>query len=144
MSNPENLTIIGTSFETGKTEKSVVDSETFDQYKKQSEPRKFETGAIRDSEIGKESYSETISWTAFRRYSQYMTGKKNKYGAGNFKKGIPIDSYEESLARHLVKYMMNKYEGGDLEKSEDHLAAIVFNVFGIMHEEETAKRKAKE
>jgi len=95
----------------------------------------FDTGAIRDSQEGKEDYIETISWTAFRRYAQYMTGKKKRYGAGNFKKGIPIESYESSLVRHLQKYLANKYEGQDIEKDEDHLSAILFNVFGIMHEE---------
>jgi len=40
--------------------------------------------------------------------------------------------------------MVNKYERGDLEKAEDHLSAVVFNVFGIMHEEEMAKIKGHE
>jgi hypothetical protein len=34
--------------------------------------------------------------------------------------------------------MATKHEGSGLEKDEDHLAAIVFNAFGIMHEEEKA------
>lgn len=97
---------------------------------------KFKTGAIRDTQTDKEDYIETISWTAFKRYAKYMTGKKAKYGAGNFKKGIPIESYEKSLVRHIQKYLSNKYEGGTVEKDEDHLSAIVFNVFGIIHEEE--------
>lgn len=100
----------------------------------------FDTGAIRDSLEGKEMYTETISWTALRRYAQYMTGKREKYGGGNFKKGIPAESYENSLMRHVVKYLTNKLEGGDLEKGEDHLAAIVFNTFGLMHEEERSKQ----
>ncbi len=100
-----------------------------------SKTTKFETGAIRDSQEGKEDYVETISWSAFKRYAQYMTAKKEKYGKGNFKKGIPIDNYEQSLMRHVQKYMVNKYEGGTLEQEEDHLSAILFNVFGIMHEE---------
>lgn len=95
----------------------------------------FPTGAIRDIQDGKESYVETISWTAFRRYAEYMTGKKKKYGSGNFKKGIPPESYEESLVRHLVKYMSNTHEFGGLEEKEDHLSAMVFNIFGLMHEE---------
>lgn len=101
---------------------------------------KWATGAIRDSQEGKEDYTETISWSAFKRYAQYMTGKKAKYGSGNFKKGIPIESYEQSLLRHVQKYMENKYENGTIEKEDDHLSAMVFNIFGIMHEEEREKK----
>jgi ribosomal protein L22 len=96
--------------------------------------RTFKSGSIRDDDDTKEDYIETISWTAFKRYAQYMTSKKKKYGAGNFKKGIPVESYEQSLVRHLQKYLANKYENGDDEKGEDHLSAMVFNIFGIMHE----------
>lgn len=99
----------------------------------------FASGAIRDSQVGKECYIETISWTAMKRYAQYMTAKKSKYGAGNFKKGIDIESYESSLLRHIQKYLANKYEGGNIEKEEDHLSAILFNAFGIIHEEERVK-----
>ena len=98
--------------------------------------REFSTGAIRDNDDSKEDYIETISWTAFKRYAKYMTGKKKRYGAGNFKKGIPIESYEQSLVRHLQKYLANKYEEGTEEKDDDHLSAMVFNIFGIMHEQE--------
>lgn len=104
---------------------------------------KFNTGAIRDSQEGKPDFIETISFTAHNRYARYMTGKKQKYGAGNFKKGIPIESYERSLLRHIDKYFRNKYENGQDEPLEDHLAAIRFNVDGIMHEEEQAKLRGK-
>ncbi len=104
---------------------------------------KFSTGAIRDVQDGKEDYVETISWTALKRYAQYMTEKKKKYGAGNFKKGIPVSSYEQSLARHVQKYFANKYEGGVIEKNEGHLEAIIFNALGILHEEEHVKQKIK-
>ena len=100
--------------------------------------RKFDTGAVRDSDDDKEDYIETISWTAFKRYAKYMTGKKKRYGQGNFKKGIPIEAYEQSLIRHVQKYLENKHEEGQVETEEDHLSAMVFNIFGIMHEEERA------
>lgn len=103
--------------------------------------RKFNSGAVRDSEDDKVDFTETISWTAFNRYARYMTSKKKKYGQGNFKKGIPIDSYERSLLRHIDKYMRNKYEGGSDEPDEDHLSACVFNLFGLMHEEERKEAK---
>lgn len=97
---------------------------------------RFSTGAIRDCNANKENYIETISWTAFKRYAKYMTGKATLYGQGNFKKGIPIESYEKSLVRHLQKYLENKYEGGMVETDQDHLSGMIFNIFGIMHEEE--------
>lgn len=101
--------------------------------------RHFITGAVRDKEEGKEDYIETISWTALKRYAQYMTSKKTKYGSGNFKKGIPDQSYERSLLRHVQKYLANRHENGVCELSEDHLSAIIFNVFGLMHNEEQRK-----
>lgn len=104
--------------------------------------RQFKTGAIRDIDTHKEDYIETISWSAMKRYAQYMTGKKKKYGEGNFKKGIPIESYEQSMVRHIQKYLENKYEGGNNEKEEDHLSAILFNVFGIIHEELKLDKKS--
>ena len=101
--------------------------------------RHFPSGSIRDSLEGKEDYIETISWRAFKRYAQYMTSKKKKYGSGNFHKGIFDSSYEGSLVRHLQKYLSNKHERGQVEKDEDHLSGIIFNVFGLMHNEEMRK-----
>ena len=97
--------------------------------------RRFKSGAIRDDDNGKEEYVETIAWRSLKRYAQYMTAKKSKYGQGNFKKGIPIESYENSLIRHIQKYLENKYENGTTENEEDHLSACAFNIFGIMFEE---------
>jgi hypothetical protein len=107
------------------------------------EVRKFTTGAIRDNDSDKEDYIETISWTAMKRFAKYMTGKKSKYGAGNFKKGITIESYEQSLVRHLQKYLENKYEGGLVETNEDHLSAMIFNINGIIHEQERLIKNAQ-
>lgn len=105
--------------------------------------RTFKSGAIRDDDSTKEDYIETISWTALKRHAKYMTGKKARYGSGNFKKGIDIESYEQSLVRHLQKYLENKYEQGTVEVEEDHLAAMMFNICGIMHEEERIKKVTK-
>ncbi len=101
---------------------------------------KFKSGAIRDTGAGKEDYIETVSWTAFKRFAQYMTSKKSKYGSGNFKKGISDTSYEQSLMRHTQKYLVNKYEGGKEEPEEDHLSAVIFNAMGLLHNQELRKR----
>ena len=107
--------------------------------KQEKSMRTFPSGSVRDDDTGKPDFIETISWTAFNRYANYMTDKKKKYGEGNFKKGIPISSYEQSLLRHIDKYLRNKYEGASDETDCDHLSAMIFNVFGIMHEEERGK-----
>jgi len=105
--------------------------------------REFNSGALRDDDTTKPDFIETISWTAFRKFGEYMTGKKKRYGQGNFKKGIPIESYEQSLVRHLQKYLENKYEDGTCEVEEDHLSAMVFNIFGILHEQERKIKNEK-
>lgn len=96
---------------------------------------KFESGAVRDTEGGKEDYVETLSYGVLKRYAEYMTSKQKLYGKGNWKKGIPIESYEKSLMRHIQKYFANKYENANLEPEVDHLAAAMFNLQGIMFEE---------
>ena len=103
----------------------------------------FPSGAIRDSQDGKPDFIETISHIALLRFARYMTSKKSRYGAGNFKKGIPVESYRASLLRHLNKLLSaDEYISRglpvpqELEPYEDHLSAIVFNALGWIHEEE--------
>lgn len=99
----------------------------------------FETGAVRNTDPNKENYVDSVSWTAIQRFAKYMKGHEAAHGKGNWKKGIPIDNYEESLMRHLQKYFANKYDGANLEPEVDHLAAAWFNLQGIIHEESKIK-----
>lgn len=105
---------------------------------------KFSTGAVRDSQEDKEDYIESISWLTLRRYARYMLSQEQKYGRGNWLKGIPKDSYERSLMRHIQKYFANKYYGGNFELDVDHLSAAMFNLQGLMHEEEKEKLNKKD
>jgi hypothetical protein len=104
---------------------------------------KYPSGAVRDTSSGKEDYIESLSFSVLRRFAQYMKTKEDTYGPGNWKKGIPILSYEKSLIRHLQKYFANKYENAGLEPNEDHLAAAMFNLQGIMYEELKGDSQAK-
>ena len=101
--------------------------------------RKFTTGAVRDQDNDKEKYVECFSFTAWRRFAKYMKTQEKKYPPDNWRKGIPEKEYEQSLMRHLQKYFMNKYEGGQLEPDIDHLAAAYFNLQGIMFEQDKPK-----
>lgn len=102
---------------------------------------KFPSGAVRDTQDGKESYIEPFSWIALRRYAFYMKVASQKYGEDNWRKGIPTKSYENSLMRHLQKYLAGKYDKVLIEPEIDHLSAALFNLLGIIHNEEQDKLK---
>lgn len=102
------------------------------------EKRKFETGAVRDNDIEKADLIESVSYLALHRFAKYMTGKSTRYGKGNWKKGIPPQAYLESMARHFQKFV-SEWEYGVSEEHDDHLSAMAFNLFGLMHELELIK-----
>lgn len=98
----------------------------------------FKSGAIRDSQEGKPNFYECMSPFAMWRYGEYMEKNAQKYGADNWTKGIPIESYMQSLERHLLKLKMElKY--GYIKEEGDHASAILFNIMGLIHEQEMAK-----
>lgn len=96
------------------------------------EIRKFETGAVRGSG-GKFDFPEYISPHLLFRYAEWMKKSAEKYGAGNWKKGIPREEYFKSLCRHFFMVFMEETEGLKMEPESDHLAALIFNIQGLMH-----------
>jgi hypothetical protein len=86
--------------------------------------RIFDSGAMRDSNTDKPFIHNLLGYT--RQRFGYLTNLgARKYGDGNWLKGMPTAQYLESLDRHLAAYM----EG---DRSEDHLAAIIFGAQGCM------------
>lgn len=89
---------------------------------------KYENGGIRESAAGKGTY-KYVPTVALKRVSHRYQYGEMKYGAtDNFKKGLPVSNCWDSAMRHLIEYM----EG---DNKEDHLAAVVWNVFCIMEME---------
>jgi len=80
--------------------------------------RLFATGARRDSNSTK-PFIHNLTGYVRQRFGYHTNLGANKYGDGNFLKGIPNNVALESLDRHLAAYM----EG---DRSEDHLSAIIF------------------
>ena len=84
--------------------------------------------AIREPTNGK-GRPELISPYAVMRLAKWMELGAQKYADRNWECGMPYSRYVGAMLRHTLKYMMGMDD-------EDHLAAIAFNVFAIMHHEE--------
>lgn len=107
---------------------------------KKEEIRKFESGAVRGSG-GKLDFPEYFSPYLIFRYAEHMRKNAETYGPGNWKRKIPENEYFKSLCRHFFMIFMEKTEGIVLEPSSDHLASLIFNIQGLMHEEMKEKIK---
>jgi hypothetical protein len=93
------------------------------------EHRTFETGAKREVAAGKGRF-DLIPPTPMRRLAVHYANGGAKYGDRNWEKGLPLARFLDSAERH-----MNDFKAGD--RSEDHLAAILWNIAGYI---ETEKR----
>jgi hypothetical protein len=98
------------------------------------EIRHFESGAVRGSG-GKFDFPEYVSPHLLFRYAEHMKKSAEKYGPGNWKKGIPAQEYWKSLCRHFFMLFAEKTTGIVLEPESDHLSSLIFNIQGLMHEE---------
>lgn len=93
----------------------------------------FETGSFRDRPVGRGMYAH-MPPCALKRLAQRYEYGFLKYGDPEmYKLGYPITDTLDSLMRHVVAYM----EG---DNSEDHLAAIAWNAFCLMHTEENVPK----
>ena len=87
-----------------------------------------ENMAFREPSNGKGRY-DLISPFATRRLAKWYELGASKYAERNWEKGMPFSRYIDSAKRHLDKYIMGM-------EDEDHLAAVAWNVFAIMHHQE--------
>ena len=79
----------------------------------------FTTGAVRDASEGKGNPS-LIPVDALRAVARRFEDGATKYGRDNWKQGIPLSRYVDSLYRHLWQFI----EG---DTTEDHAGAIIWN-----------------
>lgn len=97
---------------------------TKDSGKRQS----FSTGMVRDVQDGKPRF-DLIPTEGLRRLADLYARGAEKYGDDNWKKGQPYSRAYASLFRHLIQWR----EG---DRTEDHIAAVVFNAFALIYYEE--------
>lgn len=90
--------------------------------------RTFDTGAVRDIEVGK-GRCDLLPACAILRLSRHFEAGAIKYSDRNWEKGIPIHSFIDSAIRHVMKYL-------DGYTDEDHLCAAAWNLMCAMWTEE--------
>lgn len=100
--------------------------------KDSGERKQFETGAVRDTGTGKGRFDLIPAYPLFRLAKLYEAGAV-KYADRNWEKGIPTGRFLDSAFRHLVNYQ-------DGDRSEDHLIAVAWNIFGLIWTQEQVKR----
>lgn len=105
----------------------------FDSVKDSGERRAFPTGSVRDVRTGKGRF-DLLSPVALTRLAKHTENGAVKYGDRNWEKGQPLMSYLDSALRHIFKHI----EG---HRDEDHLAAALWNLAGVIHTEEMINRK---
>ena len=87
-----------------------------------------ENAAVREPSTGK-GRPDLISPFALTRLSKWYELGSMKYADRNWEKGMNFSRYTASMFRHVIAWMKG-------DESEDHLAAIAWNAFAIMHHQE--------
>lgn len=90
---------------------------------------RFPSGAVRSKEGEKERW-DLITPIGLRRLAETCAEGAEKYGVGNWQRGIPASNLLNHAIRHIYLYL----EGDD---SEDHLAHAAWNILAVCHFEET-------
>ena len=102
--------------------------------------RVFNSGATRDTDEGKLNFRRFFSPRVLRRRAEYMEKHRIQSNGelrppDNWKKGIPLEAYADSLARHHQEFqelLESGVWGG--EQIEEILAAVMFNCEGFLYE----------
>lgn len=101
--------------------------------------RKFETGATRDTDVGKPDYEGFLSPIVIKRFGEYMSKHRvqsdgSLRNSDNWQKGIPKDQYIKSLFRHFEDMWLEHRGFKSQDGLEEAICAIMFNTMGYLHE----------
>ena len=85
----------------------------------------FQTGMVRDTQDDKPRY-DLIDGPFLKRWAELMARGAKKYGENNWRKAAT----EAELARFKASAIRHLYQWMDGDISEDHAAAVAFNLAG--------------
>ena len=115
---------------------------------KKPEIREFETGATRSPIADKFCYDRFFSPLVLHRFAQYMHQHRTQSDGtirepDNWQKGIPMESYMDSLKRHEMDVWLHQSGFGSIatEDIETALCGLFFNVQGMLFEILKAKHR---
>lgn len=92
----------------------------------------YSSGAVREPSGNKGRFDLVPPYPHLRLAKHYGNGAA-KYDDRNWEKGLPLGRFIESLERHIQAFK-------DGERSEDHLSAALWNIYGYMHTERAISR----
>ena len=109
-----------------------------------AEFRTFETGATRDSDLGKFDYEGFLHPLVVQRFGEYMHKHRLQVDGSlrdsdNWQKGIPQEAYMKSGWRHFHEWWSVHRGVRGVEYLEEALCALMFNTMGYLLE--TLKRR---
>jgi hypothetical protein len=101
----------------------------------------FQSGATRNRKENELAYEGFLSPLALKLFAEYMhhhrvTADGTVRDPDNWQKGMPLDSYMDSLLRHVMDLWLihRGFESEARESLKEALGGLWFNVQGYAHE----------
>ncbi len=104
-------------------------------------------GMVRDVSDGKIDYTLLLDGPLFKRWAELLARGAAKYGKRNWCKSFespPGAAREETRARFRESAMRHFFQWLEGDRTEDHAAAVLFNLNGYEALRETDERRARE
>jgi len=100
--------------------------------------RKFESGASRDTDLGKLDFEGFLSPLVLLEFGRYMhlhriQSDNTLRESDNWQKGIPKTEYMKSLLRHVMDVWLFHREHIGRETMKQALCGVLFNTMGYLH-----------
>ena len=114
-----------------KKKKDIIFPTEFNKVLDSGKRQEFGTGAVRDTQDGKGRF-DLLPYYAITRLAQHFENGARKYSQDNWRNGIPLRRYLDSMIRHAFKFLAGMRE-------EDHLAACMWNAACLLETQELIK-----